>query len=475
MLALYHNDKTKQIDALAAAQLSIDSFTLMQRAGAAVFEWVKAYDRILVVTGPGNNGGDGFIIAELARQQGHAVQVLALQDPDKLRGDAALAAAQYQGEYTDVIDADGFDCVVDALFGTGLNAPLRGPYPKVVAQINQQDKPVIAVDIPSGLYGSTGGVAGIAVAADLTVAVLALNTGLFTLSGRDCCGDVVLADLQVSAETLDSIEPDAYLLESDALQAISDNRQANSHKGAFGHVLVAGGQAGMLGAALLASQAVLKSGAGLVTTVTDEQQTVMVALHSPEIMSYGFSGLGDELAVRPAQVLVLGVGLGTNQWSQQLFKQSLALDLPTVLDADGLNLLAASRLPRGQVQVITPHPKEAALLLSSSVDAVQQDRFAAVKSLARKYHCVAVLKGSGSLISDGEAVWVCPHGSANLATAGTGDMLAGLIGGLMAQGFVPIQAAQLAVLWHALAGEQSPYGLSMTATDLLNHMHQVLP
>ncbi len=475
MVALYDNSKTKEIDQLAASYLSIDSFTLMQKAGAAVFDELKKYDRILVITGPGNNGGDGFVVAECARQQGHDVKVMALKKPDELSGDAKLAAHKYAGAFVENIDDHDCDCIVDAIFGTGLNAVINGVYYDVVTAINKQSKPVIAVDIPSGLFGDTGAVAGAAVMADQTVAILALNTGLFTMEGPACCGRVVLADLSVPASTFSGIEPDAYLMLEESLHVIKQNRQVNSHKGSFGHVAVVGGQAGMLGAVLLASRAALKSGAGAVTAVTDQQQAVLIPLHMPEIMSYGFDGLGDDFIPRPVDVLVIGMGMGTSQWSRQLFKKAMALGQPAVLDADGLNLLAQSKLPHTQIKVMTPHPKEAAVLLAQSVDTVQNDRYQAVKALADKYDCVVVLKGSGTLVSDGHHTWVCPFGSANLATAGTGDVLAGMIGGLMAQGFSPGQAAQLGVVWHALAGERSRYGLSMTASDLLNDLHLQIP
>ena len=484
MNKLYSNDKTRSIDQLAASYLGVDSFELMQLAAAAVYQQVKDFSHIVVITGPGNNGGDGFVIAELARQQAQSVHVLALRQVTELQGDARLAAAQYQGELLTLDDAERikqleFDVVVDAVFGTGLNQVVGQPYADVFNWLNQLKVPVIAVDIPSGLNGSTGKIEGVAVKATKTIAILALNTGLFTLDGKDCCGEVLYEAMNVPQAVYQSIESDGYLLSADMLHQLPQSRLHNSHKGQYGHVITAGGQAGMLGAVILAGRSVLKAGAGSTTVVTDSSHADLLPLHAPEIMSCGFDEQGGSSRLnkliddKSADVLLLGMGMGQSPWSKKLFKNCLKADLPLVIDADGLILLSRQVTVPSQLQVITPHPKEAAVLLNSTVAEIQQDRWQAVKCLAQKYHCVAVLKGSGTLISDGEQTGCCPYGSANLATAGSGDVLAGLIAGLMAQGFAAAQAAQLAVIWHALVGEKNRFGLSMTASDLIDTLHQV--
>lgn len=484
MNKLYSNDKTQAIDSLAAAYLGVESFELMQLAGAAVYQHLKHFNKLLVITGPGNNGGDGFVIAELARQQGQMVCVLALRAVNQLRGDARLAAEQYQGELLTLDDMERiqqleFDAVIDAVFGTGLNQTVSQSYADVIDWLNQQPVPVIAVDIPSGLNGSTGKIEGVAVRAVKTISILALNTGLYTLDGKDCCGEVVYESLGVPETVYQSIEPDGELLNAESMQQLQLNRLNNSHKGRFGHVIAAGGQAGMLGAVLLAGRAILKSGAGSVTVVTDSVHAELLPLHAPEIMSRGFdSNIGapeviDVADEKSTDVLLLGMGLGQSSWSRQLFKSCLNANLPLVVDADGLAWLSRAAAVPTQLQVITPHPKEAAGLLNSTVAEVQNNRWQAVKLLSQKYQCVVVLKGSGTLICAGEDTWCCPYGSANLATAGTGDVLAGLIAGLMAQGFEASTAAQIGVVWHALVGEKNRYGLSMTASDLLNTLHEV--
>jgi len=486
MNKLYSNNKTKVIDRLAAEYLGVDSFELMQLAGAAVYEHLKGLSKILVVTGPGNNGGDGFVIAELARREGQAVKVLALCPVDKLQGDARLVAEQYHGELlaweTDAQFNDHeFDVVVDAIFGTGLSKEVKQPYADVIAWLNQQVAPVIAVDIPSGLNGSTGKIEGMAVKASRTVSILAPKTGLHSLDGKDCCGEVLYESLGVAESAYQGVQADGCLLNVEMLQRIPDKRQHNSHKGQFGHVITAGGQTGMLGAVILAARAVLKSGAGSTTVITEVSHSNLLPLHAPEIMSCGYNEqigadlVFDLLQKRPADVLLLGMGLGQSPWSKSLFKNCLATGVPLVVDADGLNLLSRSPKVPDHLQVITPHPKEAAVLLNCEVTDIQNNRWQAVNSLAQKFNCVAILKGSGTLIADGDNAWCCPYGNANLATAGTGDVLAGMVAGLMGQGFDALQAAQLAVVWHAVAGEDSRFGLSMTASDLLNTLHEVWP
>ncbi|WP_223787538.1 NAD(P)H-hydrate dehydratase [Marinicella meishanensis] len=486
MTPLYSNDKTQTIDQLAAQALGVNSFELMQRAAAAVYAHLTTCKRLLVFTGPGNNGGDGWVIAEMARQQGQAVLLVAMRPPAELAGDARLAAEHYQGEH---ITFEAFqkgvnfphDVLVDAVFGTGLNQAVRGAYQAVINWINQQSQPVLAVDIPSGLNGTTGQIEGVAVQADHTVSILARNTGLYTLDGKACCGTIHFADLAVAPAALSSVPVSAELLPAHVLQQVVQRRPANSHKGHFGHVLVAGGQAGMLGAVLLAGQAVLRSGAGLCTVVTDPEHANWIPLQTPELMSQAFDGTDGEgafwslLERKPPQVLLLGMGLGLSQWSKQVYQMVTRSEVPLVVDADGLTLLAAAARVPEHLAVITPHPKEAAVLLGSTVAEVQADRWQAVQALAERYQCVAVLKGSGSLICDGQTTWCCPFGNANLATAGSGDVLGGLVAGLLAQGHAPAPAACLAVTWHALAGERSAQGLCLTASDLLAELHRVLP
>ncbi len=476
MQPLYRSQQTKPIDAAAADYLQIDSYQLMQRAALAVYRYLPDCETLLVVTGPGNNGGDGWVLAELARQDHKKVLVWALQKPATLSGDAAKAAEDYQGEvvYAAPAEPDQFDVVVDALFGTGLSRAPGGLYQDAIEYINQCQAKVLSVDIPSGLVGDTGVAYIPTVQADKTVAILNMMPGHITADGRDYCGELILDRLAVPERVYADIDPSAYVLKQAMLNLLKQARKHNSHKGSYGRLLVAGGQHGMLGAVLLCGTAALVSGAGLIQLITTQEQAPWVPVHRPELMALGFTGSEHQIHIPPADVLILGMGLGSSQWSKALWQQLMTANIPTVLDADGLNLLADCDEAADSIAVMTPHPKEAARLLNCAVKDIQADRIKAVETLAKRYQCVVVLKGSGTIISDGEENFICPYGSADLATAGTGDVLAGMIGGLMAQGFSALQSAQMAVVWHALTADHCALGRCLTASDLIRHLPEVL-
>jgi len=480
MQALYRSQQTKPIDEVAGHYLQIDSYQLMQRAAWAVYQSIKDQQSVLVVTGPGNNGGDGWVMAELARQDHKNVLVWALQKPDALRGDAAQAAADYQGDLVVTAPPNDkqFDVIVDAVFGTGLSRGPSGIYQDAIEYINQCQAKVLAVDIPSGLSGDTGVAYQPTVAADKTVAVLNLMPGHMTADGQDYCGELVVERLDVPSRVYVEIKPSAYLLSKNQLTILKKPRRHNSHKGSFGRLLVAGGQHGMLGAVLLSGTAALVTGAGLVQIITTEQQAPTVPLYRPELMAMGFQGSEDLIHIPASDVLVLGMGLGTSQWSKALWQQVLNAKIPTVLEADGLNLLADLNgdmaVVSGAIQVMTPHPKEAARLLQCEVKDIQMDRIKACETLAIRYQCVVILKGSGTIISDGKQHYICPYGSADLATAGTGDVLSGMVGSLMAQGYSPLQSANMAVMWHAITADDLNLGRCLTASDLIAHLPEVV-
>ena len=476
MQALYRSQQTKPIDAAAADYLQIDSYTLMQRAAQAIYRHLPECETLLVVTGPGNNGGDGWVLAELARKDHKQVVVWALKEPEKLNGDAAKAAADYQGDV--IISAPSedksFDVLVDAIFGTGLSRAPGGCYQEAIDYINDGQAKVLSVDIPSGLAGETGVAYSPTIQADKTVAILNMMPGHITADGRDYCGDLILDSLAVPEHVYNDIDPVAYLLNQAMLNPLKQTRMHNSHKGSYGRLLIAGGQHGMLGSVLLSGTAALVSGAGLVQVITTEDQAPWVPVHRPELMAIGFSGSEHQIHIPSADVLVLGMGLGTSQWSNALWQQLMTANIPTVLDADGINVLAECNETVDSIAVMTPHPKEAARLLNCAVKDIQTDRIKASETLAKRYQCVVVLKGSGTIISDGEENFICPYGSADLATAGTGDVLAGMIGGLMAQGFSALQSAQMAVVWHALTADHCALGRCLTASDLIRHLSEVI-
>jgi len=476
---LYTAAGVRELDRQAIEVQAVPGYTLMQRAGAFMFqqlqlrfEHFQAVDcKWLVLCGAGNNAGDGYVIARLAADAGYQVTVVVLQQPEKLTGDALLAAENWlhNGSVTPWQDFQlnptaEFDLCIDALLGTGLDRPLGGAYLDAVEWVNRQSTVVAAVDIPTGLNADTGAVGSSAVKAELTCTFIGRKQGLYTAAGRECCGELFFNDLDVPEEIYSEVPNGAYLLGSNPEKL--DARSANSHKGSYGHILLCGGQAGMSGAVMLAGEAGLRAGAGMVTIATAAEHAASLNIARPELMVRATEDKASlEVIARQADVLAVGPGLGTDDWGRHCFEVLVKPDAdgvyrPLVVDADGLNLLAKQPFARGH-WVLTPHPAEAARLLGVSTADVQADRFAAVRKLAEQYQAVVVLKGSGTLIASharrsgdaGLLVDVCPFGNPGMATAGMGDVLTGLIAALLAQGMTPLQAARLAVVTHARAGD----------------------
>lgn len=477
--ALYTAQAVRELDRLAIEQYGIAGLTLMTRAGEAVFRelrrrWPRAR-RVAVVCGAGNNGGDGFVVARLLYAAGLPVTVSLLGDAVQLKGDARLAyeAMTAAGLNAELFSAESLrqaDVVVDALFGTGLDREPRGLYLEAITAINNSAVPVIAVDIPSGLHADTGAVLGAAVRARVTVSFIGLKQGLFTGEGPAQCGEIVFDDLAISPDAYNHIAPTALLTNDDELAARLPRRDRTAHKGRHGHVLIVGGDAGMAGAARMAAQAAARVGAGLVSIATHPRHAAFCATVQPEIMCHA---VADGHDLRPllqrADVVAVGPGLGTAAWGKGLFDTVLDSGLPLVVDADALNLLAQDPARRHN-WVLTPHPGEAARLLEMSVGEIQSDRFTAVRALAARYDGVAVLKGAGSLIAGTTGpVAVCAAGNPGMATGGMGDVLTGVIAGLVAQGLGLPEAARLGVHLHARAGDAAACDgeRGMLATDLL--------
>jgi len=461
-------------DALAAS----GGQELMRRAAMAAWDalqrhWPQA-GRIAIHCGPGNNGGDGFLLAMLAREAGWAVDVVALGETS--RGDAAPAREAWLsagGRITPWSDGSTLPPAavhVDALFGIGLDRAPDADTARLIEAINASGRPVLALDLPSGLLADSGACPGAAIRADVTVTFIAHKRGMHTGRAADHVGVLELATLGVAAGAQ---VPDARLLAPDALPP----RARGAHKGDNGHVLVIGGDEGMAGAVRLAGEAALRTGAGLVSVATRAAHAVALNATRPELMVRAVDG-PQTLAplLERASVLALGPGLGQGAWGHALWLTALDAGKPTVLDADGLNLLAREPRPFAGPAVITPHPGEAARLLGVSVAEVERDRFAAVRALARRCGAVAVLKGVGSLIADANGrLDVCPWGNPGMASGGMGDLLTGIIAALLAQGCTPWQAACLGVGLHARAGDLAAiHGeRGLLASDLLAPLRQL--
>jgi len=484
---LYTAKQVRALDASAIEGHGIAGYELMQHAGKALFDAARgrfpAARRWAVVCGAGNNGGDGYVVARLAREDGCDVRVYALKPPAELRGDARTAADAWLGD--DPVSAwppgagEGPpDLVVDALLGTGLDRAVEGPYLDAIEWMNRQLAARVAVDVPSGLNADTGQAMGAAVQADVTVTFIGLKRGLFTCDGPDCVGEVLYDALQVPDTVFDAAPQSGSLIHEKLLHDFPPRRRRNTHKGQFGHVLVVGGHPGMAGAARLAGEAALRCGSGLVSIATHPSHAGMLNLARPELMVSGVEdGAGLQALIARCNVIALGPGLGSGGWSESLLEACVAADRPLVVDADGLNLLARKAPERGG-WVLTPHPAEAGRLLRCSAADVQRDRVGSAQALAAEYGAVTVLKGCGTVVADpGRDYAICPLGNPGMATAGSGDVLTGVIASLLGQGLDAGSAARLGVVIHGAAGDAAAARLGepgMLAGDITDAIPALL-
>jgi NAD(P)H-hydrate epimerase len=418
----------------------------------------------------------------LGGDAGLQVTVLQLGDAGKLSGDALQAFRDMEkaGIEARPFSPDGLagvDVIVDAVFGTGLDRDVSGAWAAAIDTVNIHGKPVLALDIPSGLHADTGVVMGAAVRATATISFIGLKQGMLTEGGRDCCGELLFSDLEVPREVYEQVAPTARRITLDNFHVLLAPRPRNAHKGRNGHVLVVGGDSGMLGAARMAGEAAGRAGAGLVSIATRRSHAASIAAVRPELMVHGIES-AVELAplLAKATVVAIGPGLGQSAWSRELLGAVLDSRRPLVVDADALNLLAHEPVKRDN-WVLTPHPGEAARLLNQSAAAIQRDRFAAITALQRKLGGIVVLKGAGSLVRDAEGpTAVCDHGNPGMASGGMGDVLTGVIAGLAAQGLTLYQAAQAGVCIHGAAADQAARQgeRGMRATDLMPHLRTLV-
>ncbi|HXE66153.1 MAG TPA: NAD(P)H-hydrate dehydratase [Rhodanobacteraceae bacterium] len=454
--ALYTTAQVRAFDRLAIGG-GIAGIELMERAARAALDVLRRRSpqaqTLCVACGPGNNGGDGFLLAALACMAGMRAHAIATSEHST--GDAALARERCIRECGQVVSATSTlpdaDVYVDALFGSGLNRAPAGDAAKLIAALNAQTRPVLALDVPSGLDADTGVALDPCVRAVATVCFVAWKRGMFTAQGADQCGERSLATLDIPANVYAQAQPDAMLLAPRALPP----RARDNHKGRQGHVLAIGGDLGAGGAVRMCGEAAARVGAGLVSIATREANVGAILAARPELMPQGVHVPRNlEPLLARASVLAVGPGLGQDDWGRGLWNAALDAGKPLVLDADGLNLLAASPRALPAASVLTPHPGEAARLLGVAASEIQSDRFAAVRALAQKYRAVIVLKGAGSLVADpdGRAA-VCPWGNPGMASGGMGDVLTGVIAGLLAQGLDTWDAACLGVGLHARAGD----------------------
>ena len=486
---LYTAEQSRQLDALAIAS-GIDGYTLMCRAGRAALnvllrQWALP-EHIHIICGTGNNGGDGLVLARLARERQLPATVYLLGDRKNIHNDAQKALIDAEAAGVEIRPASGQlpltdGVIVDALLGTGLNGPVRDAAAGLINQINAAGLPVLALDIPSGLCANTGRVLGCAVEADRTITFIAAKRGLFTGQGSHVSGLVLFDSLQIPDalyhQAGDSVAHDTL----HQLLASLPARPRDAHKGLYGHVLIVGGNHGMAGAAMMAAEAAARTGCGLISIATQPEHVPAMLARHPEVMVHGVvSGQELDPLLEKPSVIVIGPGLGQTPWSEQMLQKTLATGLPLVVDADALNMLAQQRIQPGTVRdnwILTPHPGEAARLLGCSTADINDDRFAAVEALQQRYGGIAVLKGAGSLIRSAQRTSLCSYGNPGMASGGMGDLLSGLIAGLLAQHLPAARAASLAVALHARAADltAAEYGEhGLLATDLIPAIRYLL-
>ena len=461
-LTILTADELQNLEMRAANQLGAD--TLMKRAGAAAAELIMKrledagveQRRVTLLVGPGNNGGDALACACELREKGAVVNVVL---PGGRRPTSALALAQLERwtqaggtTYDDPYMTEKADCVVDGLFGTGLAKPITGDYLDAVLWFNERQALKVSLDIPSGLNPVTGHWTGSypGCSADVTITFLCVKSGLYMCEGADAAGEIVLNELDVSVP----LSP-LSVIGTDEFPRVLRPRVKNSHKGDYGSVAVIGGTDGMIGASILAARAALISGAGRVTLECRAEHAPHVDMVYPEIM----------FATKPVNLedfdaIVLGCGLGTSAEAKARVIEALNCQKPLILDADALNIIAADIklqdmvLARRAPTVLTPHPGDAARLLRRDTAGVTADRVAACRALAVQTGAIVVLKGAGTVISmRSSRTWINPTGSPMLATGGSGDVLAGMIGAMFAQGYDMVESVLAAVYFHGLSAE----------------------
>ena len=483
MKKIYLADQIQDLDKLAISEQNITSFSLIKRAAKAardlLFRRWSEVKKVGIVCGSGNNGADGFVLGALLADRGIQVTIHSPSVSLKKDSEAEIASRlcfERKIKMTDINETlEKSELVIDALLGTGLSREVEGSYFEVVNKVNESNKPVIAIDVPSGLCSNTGRKRGACIKADLTITFIGEKAGLYIGDGPALAGEVIFDNLKAPEIIYSKIKYAAKVLELNSQKLKMPVREMNSHKGSHGHALIVGGDEGMGGAAIMAAEAALYSGAGLVSLVTHPSNVSAALSRKPEIMVKGLTkSLDLNRLVQVASCVVLGPGLGTDNWGVELYRKLIKVNKPLVLDADGLNCLASEKDTRSN-WVLTPHAGEAKRLLGKDC---QADRISSVIELSRLYRATMVLKGPGTLVSNEEGdVGLCPYGNPGMAVGGMGDILSGVIGALVAQGITNFESAKLGVVLHSYAADkiaQEQGKIGLLATDLLLEIRRLL-
>lgn len=510
-------EEMKALEEAAIQEIGIPSIILMEHAGKSLamkcmdlMEQNDCRQRVWIFVGKGNNGGDGLVAARHLVNERIETHVVLLGEPRDLKGDAKtnfeIARNLFWENlvYLDDLDFDAMgkeiraeDLVIDAIYGTGFKGVAMGIDGAVIRILSQHEGIVISADLPSGMEANTGKVKGPCVRADYTLTFGLPKLGMFRDPDAAFCGEIEVVDISLPRALIDSFEVKCSLITEEWAKNHLPKRRRDSHKGDYGHVFVVGGSTGMTGAVALACRAALVSGAGLVTAgvpaslhdILEIKLTEVMTKPLPEIQAGDFSQSAGEVILRflgKTSAFVLGPGMGVHRSSKEVINEMLPqVSVPTVIDADGLNLIAEITRDRKDFLnrlkmplVLTPHPGEMARLTGLSIGEIEADRVNLASKYSKQWGCVVVLKGAYTIVANAEGeILINTTGNAGMATGGSGDVLAGIIGALIGQGMKPFEAAGLAVTLHGRAGEfaaKTKGMMSMTAEDLIQHLSDSL-
>lgn len=492
MKYLLTGKQMQNADQYTIHEIGIPSMVLMERAAMKIVDIMEQYQldfrKVLVVCGSGNNGGDGYAIARLLYLKGYNVSIYFAGNDEKRSEENRLQkkiADYYNIPVKQEIEKEEYSVIIDAIFGTGLSRDIEGSYYELIESLNQMSGYKVAVDTPSGLYDDTGKVMGIVFRADLTVAIAFAKRGQLIVSGNPYVGKLQVADIGIY---IDAVKPDGkltYCYEFDDFRERFPKRTANSHKGSYGKVLLIAGCKGMSGAALLCAKAAYATGAGLVQIYTHEDNRVIIQKSLPEAIVSTYTDYNEEQLkqlLEWADVVGIGCGLGMSDVADKLVRNTLQYaDIPCVVDADALNLIAndiTMLKNKEQPIVVTPHMKEMARLLSCSVKELQNQKMEYLERFVNQYLVTCVLKDARTLVSnDKENVFLNLTGNSAMAKGGSGDVLTGIISGIVAQKKDVYEAACLGVYLHGMAGDYArdqKGEYSVLAGDLVASTSEIL-
>ena len=462
-------------------------FILMERAAKFSFEALMNNNpsSLTVFCGSGNNAGDGYLLAKMAIESGLITKVITIESEGILKGDAKNARDAFKKagglieKWSPNITLSS-DWVVDAIFGIGLNRDIESPYKEAIEFINGSKSKVLAIDIPSGLCGTTGKIFGRAISANITTTYVGKKSGLYLDNGANCTGTVYFSDLDIDQAFYTEHKPLIKIVSEKEVSNVLLDRKQTSHKGDNGHILLIGGNDGMEGAIRIASEAALRAGSGLVSVISKPTSCEIINQFRPEVMCHDVTNK-DKISslIARADIIGIGPGLGTDDWAIDLFNLAVKSDKYLVLDADALNILSSNPKKRGN-WTLTPHPGEAARLLDNSVNDIQKDRLASISKLSESYSANILLKGKYSLIQDlnNDIPFMITSGNPGMATAGMGDLLTGVTCSLLGQFGTEDSAKIASVAGHVhsksgdLASHQGERG--MIASDLLTYIRELV-